>query len=191
MKSYRYLSLLFFSGIFVALFLTGTSCNMEQEKMKVESMVSDSVRPERTEVVEIRYSDSGQMKALMFAPLLERYSSENTYSVFNKGITAYFYDHYGKLENSLKANHAIRYEKDKLIEVSNDVRLTNIKGEKLNTEKLIWDQKTEKIHTDRFVKITTPENIIYGTGFEANQNFTEYKIFKVSGTISIKDEEGS
>ena len=41
--------------------------------------------------------------------------------------------------------------------------------------------------TARFVKITTADEIIFGDGFESNQDFTKYKIFKIRGTISLKN----
>jgi LPS export ABC transporter protein LptC len=90
-------------------------------------------------------------------------------------------------ENQLDANYAISHENEKIIEVRNDVRLENVKGERLNTEKLTWNQASKKIYTDQFVKITTPDEVIYGDGFESNQNFTEYKIFKIRGILSLKD----
>jgi len=64
--------------------------------------------------------------------------------------------------------------------------VVNEKNEKLNTEKLEWDEQTGKLYSDQFVKITTPEEIIMGTGFEADQNFNSYRIFKVTGTITVK-----
>ena len=36
---------------------------------------------------------------------------------------------------------------------------------------------------------TRKDEIIYGTGFEANQDFTRYKIFNIKGTISINKEK--
>jgi hypothetical protein len=42
------------------------------------------------------------------------------------------------------------------------------------------------LSSDRFVKITTAEEIIFGDGFEANQDFTRYRIFNVKGRITVK-----
>ena len=67
-----------------------------------------------------------------------------------------------------------------------NVVVVNEKGEQLNTENLVWDEKSEKLLSNEFVKITSKDEIIYGTGFEANQNFSKYKIFNIKGTISLK-----
>jgi len=179
-----YKALLF--GLFYALFLG--SCDMSAEKEKVEKILNDTFFTENAENVEMRYSDSGTLKAIIYAPTLERHPVEEPFTIFDQGITAYFYGPSGKVENSLKSKYGISYDSKKIVELRNDVRVVNNKQEKLNTDKLIWDQNTGKIHTDEFVKITTPENIIFGEGFEANQDFSEYKIFKVKGTISVDEE---
>jgi hypothetical protein len=64
----------------------------------------------------------------------------------------------------------------------------NNKGDTLRTELLTWDESTQKIYTDKFIRITTPEQIILGDGLESNTEFTEYKIFKIRGTISLKKQ---
>ncbi|MDX5320063.1 MAG: LPS export ABC transporter periplasmic protein LptC [Bacteroidota bacterium] len=175
------------SGFLFVLFLS--ACDLQVEKEKVEKMLSDTVFSEYAENVEMRYSDSGRARAVLYAPVLERFQTEEPYTTFEQGVTGYFYGPSGRVENSLKAKWGISYDKKKLVEMRNDVQLINFKQEKLNTDKLIWDQKTGKIYTDAFVKITTPENIIMGEGFEANQDFTEYKIFKVKGEISVDEKD--
>lgn len=48
--------------------------------------------------------------------------------------------------------------------------------------------KAERIYSDKFVRITTEDEILYGEGFESNQEFTNWKIIKPTGSIKIKDE---
>lgn len=175
------------SGFFYALLFS--SCDMSMEREKVEKILNDTLFSETAENVEMQFSDSGQLKAVLFAPLLERFPAKEPYTVFDKGVTGYFYGSSGKVENSLRAQYAISYDSKKLVELKKDVQLINFKREKLNTEKLIWDQNTGKIYTDEFVKITTDENIIYGEGFEANQDFTEYRIFKAKGEVSLDEKD--
>lgn len=67
--------------------------------------------------------------------------------------------------------------------------MVNEKNEKLNTEHLIWNERTKKIYSDDFVKITTPDEIIFGNGFEADQDFSRYKIMKIKGTINLKKSD--
>jgi hypothetical protein len=71
----------------------------------------------------------------------------------------------------------------------NDVVVINKKGEKLNTEELIWDEQREQIYSNAFVKITTDDEIIMGNGLESNQTFTDYTVKHITGSIKVKTED--
>ena len=90
---------------------------------------------------------------------------------------------------TLKANYGIRYDIKKQMEVKYAVELINKDGTKLETEKLIWNEVTQRIYTDAFVKITNRKEIIMGTGMESNQDFTKYEIKHVTGQIQINTDE--
>jgi hypothetical protein len=51
---------------------------------------------------------------------------------------------------------------------------------------LIWDEKNNKIFTDKKVKITTGKEVIEGEGFVSNPDFTEYSISKIHGTFNFE-----
>lgn len=136
----------------------------------------------------LTYTDSGYTKAKLFAPLLERYANdERQETVMQKGITAYFYQKNNVVESFLKAKYAIRYDREKRMIARNDVVLVSRKGDTLNTEELIWDEVKQKIYSEKFVRITTKDEIIMGDGFESNTEFTKYKIFSIRGVISLKE----
>ena len=139
--------------------------------------------------VEIIYSDSAKMKFKIIAPLIEHYTTDTSYLVFSKGVHVLFYDDSTKVKTELTAKYAIRYEGLNKMEARNDVVLLNQKGEKLNTEHLIWDEQKQLIYTEAFVKITTADEIIYGDGLESNQDFSKYKIKNIKGTLGLKEEE--
>ena len=67
-----------------------------------------------------------------------------------------------------------------------NVVLTSENGKRLETEELIWDEKKNKIYTDRKVKITTGKEVIEGEGFSSNPDFTEYTISKIHGTFNFE-----
>jgi LPS export ABC transporter protein LptC len=100
-----------------------------------------------------------------------------------------FYERDGKIQSYLTAEYGISYPDEKQIIVRNNVEILNVKGEMLNTEELKWDQKNRKIVTDKFVKITTPDQIITGTGLESDEAFSEWEILNVSGTINIPHDQ--
>ena len=135
--------------------------------------------------IKIIYSDSAQVQVEVKAPLMERYETENPFYEMTKGLQATFFDDQLNVKSKMNADYGIRYERELKMEAKKNVVVVNEKGEQLNTEHLIWDEKRQKLTSDEFVKITTKDEVIYGNGFEANQDFSKYKIFNVKGTFPI------
>jgi LPS export ABC transporter protein LptC len=176
-----------FAAIFTTLIVLIQSCKNDNiEKIQVLT-ASDNLPLEIGTNVLLNYTDSGFVKAKVFAPILERYDNEKSnQSVMRNGITAYFYNKDKKINCYIKSKYAIRNDRLKTMTVKNEVIVVNIKGDTLRTESLIWDEKTNKINTIDNVKITTPNEIIYGEGLESNTEFSQYKIYKITGILSIK-----
>lgn len=136
--------------------------------------------------IEIVYSDSAMVQVKVNAPVLNRYESDNPYIEFTKGLKAEFYDDHMVAKSHLTADYGIRYEKQQSMEAKKNVVIINEKGDQLNTEHLIWDEKNAKLYSDDFVKITTADEVLFGNGFVSNQDFTKWKIYKLKGTIPLK-----
>ncbi len=147
-----------------------------------------SLPVESAKNVETIYSDSAQIILIIKAPQLNRYEGEKPYSEMPKGVAAYFYDSLMQVKSKLTANYAISYEKDKLMEAKNNVVVVNEKKEQLNTEHLVWDQRKAIIYSDKFVKINTGKEILWGEGMEADEMFNKWKIKKPKGSITIKED---
>ena len=138
--------------------------------------------------VEILYSTKGRIKFKLKAPVLDQYTGEEPYREMPEGVHIQVYDSSMQLTSELTANYAIDKEYEEVMEAKEDVVLINNKGEKLNTEHLVWNQQTDEITSDVFVKITTEDQILMGEGLVANPDFTEYKILEPRGVINIDDD---
>lgn len=174
--------------VLVVLSLFFFSCENDIEVINTITS-QDNFPVESSKNIETMYSDSAKLKIRLTSPQMDRYIKKNPYIEFPKGVQIEFYDHAMKVTTKLNANYAIRYEAEKRMEAKRDVVVVNEKGETLNTEHLIWDEQTKKVYTDEFVKITTDKEIIYGDGLESNQDFTQYKIKNIKGTITINHNE--
>ena len=141
--------------------------------------------------VTLLYSDSTQLKVVLKANRMLIFNKNVTepYTLLPKGLFVTFFDDQEKVSATLKANYGIRYDIKKQMEVKYAVELINKDGTKLETEKLIWNEVTQRIYTDVFVKITNRKEIIMGTGMESNQDFTKYEIKHVTGQILINTDE--
>lgn len=163
----------------------------ENEVAKVNSLARDERIPmEVQEDFILMYSDSTFLRMELRAPIAESYPQlEIPQREFKKGIKVRFLDALGMESSSLEADYALQLINKDLWEARGNVIVINKKGERLNTEKLFWDNRKEIIYSDEFVKITTPNEIIMGEGFQADQNFESYEINKVSGIINIEDDD--
>ncbi|HQF28919.1 MAG TPA: LPS export ABC transporter periplasmic protein LptC [Bacteroidia bacterium] len=162
-----------------------SSCeNDNAEIARVTATVNDPI--EEIKGLETLYSDSGMVKVKVTALSMLKKIRPKAVTELPGGMVIEFFDQNKKVTSRLSAKYAIHYELEHRWEAKNDVEVINEKGEKLNTEKLIWDERKELLSSDQFVKITTPEEIIMGKGFEANQDFSRYKIFNVTGRITVK-----
>jgi LPS export ABC transporter protein LptC len=174
----------FYILFFVLLVLQACTNESDKDKVMNERI---NLPIETGKNIYITYTDSGLTKAKVFAPILERFATETrNETVMKNGITAYFYSKDGKIDSYLKSKFAVRYDREKKMIARNDVILVNSKGDTLNTEELIWEEAKQTIHSDKYVRITTKDEIIMGDGFESNTEFTKYKIFSIRGTISLK-----
>jgi LPS export ABC transporter protein LptC len=163
-----------------------SACTNDLEEVK---RVGDApeVPVSSTRRVEMTYSDSARLKARIKAPLRETYLGERQEVIFPEGIQVEFFDSKGKTESKMRADYAISYTGKDRLEARNNVVVENTAGEKLETEHLIWEQKEDRIHSDVFTRITSPDRVIYGDGFESNQDFSKYRILKVRGVINVNE----
>ena len=157
----------------------------------VETFVSSENLPSETiKEAELTYTEKGKVKVKIISKQIERYTTRSTIN-FSGGIIVYFYNDSAIITSTLTAEEAIIDEKKEQMMAQVNVELVNHKQEKLNTEQLIWDEKSNLIFTEKTVRITTKEEVIFGEGFESTPDFSSYKITNVRGSINIKDESDS
>ncbi len=142
--------------------------------------------------VTILYSDSAVIKVKVQSPTLERYvDRKDPHEEFPDGLHVSFFDKNGKIDSWLTAKGATRYEQKGIMIVRDSVVWESRTKERLETEELIWDDALSKVYTNKFVIIRRPGEIIYGHGFESNQDFTYSKIRAIEGRLKSDGlEEG-
>lgn len=138
--------------------------------------------------VELVYSDRGHLRMILRTPQMDRFEADEAIMELPQGLEVVFYDTLRRETSSMTAKYAIHYEDEELIEARDDVVVINEAGERLNTEELIWNQKEETIRSDKFVKVTTEDEVTYGTGFEADEQFDQWRILRPHGTFRVDTE---
>lgn len=163
-----------------------TACNnLKEEKLQV--FTENDVAVEVGRNVEILYSDSAIVRVRVTGPLLYNYTErENPRQEFPAGVKVDFLEPNLSVSSTITAKTAVRYQDKGRIIARDSVVLTTVKQEKLETEELIWDEKTGKVFTEKFVKVTKPGEVIYGFGLEAEQDFSYWKIKVPKGRIKVE-----
>lgn len=178
----------FFSTVLLVFFLF--SCKTDINEVRKISDKRD-YNKEIGKEVEILYSDSAQVRVKLLAQKIVRHLGEEPQTEMPEGVKVFFYNDEMEIDSRLSANYAISYDSKDEILMQNNVVVINTKGEKLATEELIWNQKSEKVYSNKFVKITTKDEIIFGDELESDQTFSEYKIKKIKGTINVKQDNSA
>ena len=167
-----------------------SSCENDVETVNLVS-APDTLPVEIIRDMEVIQSEYGKIQFVLSSPLLERYDGDDPYIEFPEGVKIVFYDSLQIIKSELTANWGISWEKRKVMEAKNNVVVINHETqEQLNTEHLIWNKNDKLIHSDVFVKITTPDKTIYGeNGMEADEKFNSWKLKKVRGDIMVDKNE--
>ncbi|MEM6965254.1 MAG: LPS export ABC transporter periplasmic protein LptC [Bacteroidota bacterium] len=170
------------------LFLSPFLISCENDLAEVNRIVSqEELRYETMTDVELLYSDSAILRVRVRGDKMLRHLQANeAKQEFTEGIEVDFFGPTGRTQSELTAKYAIRYESKNEITVRDSVVWQSKRQERLETEELIWDEKQNKVYTKKFVKITKPEEILYGYGFEADQDFTRWEIQVPTGKIKVK-----
>lgn len=160
------------------------ACSDSEEIGKLDENTNPNI--ETVQKPHITYSDIGIVRVIVEAPLLLRHKDKEPYTEFPKGIKITFFDN-AIANGTLTADQATRYEKDQSTTIKGNVIWQNaLRNERLETEELIWNEKTKKIVSYKTVKVTTDTEQITGEGMEANQDFSRYKIKYITGTLKLK-----
>lgn len=171
-------------------FLLSSMASCRNDPAEVNSITKRDTLPLlTTQNVNMLISDSARLKVHLTAPRSEDFIGENQRTVFPQGADIEIYDDSGMVNTSVQSQYAENRPKEQKIFAKQKVVVINNKGEKLETEKLTWDTRTQRIYTDAFVKITTAEQVLLGEGLEADAAFTEYEIKNLTGTLMLHDND--
>lgn len=168
--------------VFILVIVLTACVNSQKDIRSFEEI--DIVETEVTRDIELLYSDSSQVKVRLTSPLLLK-SAEPTgiKEVFPDGIHVEFFSNSGKVNSYMDAKMAEKNERQGIIIASDSVVVYNRQGDKLETNRLIWNENKRTLENNRFVRITRPSkrDTLYGFGISADQDFARFEIKEVLG----------
>lgn len=164
--------------------LVGMLFSCEQNGMeKVKALSGKDEVPLRTTYgVKMTYADSGETDMKLFAEKMDHFEGRKGARIkFRQGFRVLFFESEDSIASELEAQKGTLYEGQSRMIARNDVVVRNSDGERLNTEKLVWDQDSGKVYSDKFVKITRSDGVIHGKGLVAEEDLSSYRIKEITG----------
>ncbi len=181
------------NGLMVALLAVGSAISLlscenapKTPDLDDKKIVSRTVRD-----MESLQSENGVKKQLMRAPLREEYEyAEPAYEEYTRGIEAIGFDSLGMPASRVVADYALHWTDRDVWELNGNVVVEGEQGQKLFTQQLRWDRKIKKIysHVDCKVEQEQENDVLYGVGFEAADDFSRWTFLGVTGTVYVAAE---
>ena len=189
-KNQTYLKTLNITAAFLAavMFVLFPACTGKDKKLAEAISENDTLPSMKSLGVTTLISDSGITRYKIVAEEWLIHDKKNPpYWAFEKGVYLEKFDTLFRVDASIKADTAYYHEKKKLWELKGHVQILSQRGDKFQTDLLFWDEKKEKVYSDKFIQIEQEDKIIKGYGFESNQDLTEYEIKNTTGVFTVED----
>ena len=128
----------------------------------------------------ITFSDSGVVKGVLKAGHAIVFNNQNK-TFLGDSVRVDFFDDKGVHTSFLTSDSGIVDDQTNNLEAIGNVYANNDSGTSLWTQRLYWNNKTQKVTSDAFVRIVSPKETIEGIGFQSDRDLRNYTIFNVSG----------
>ena len=189
-KNQTYLKTLNITDAFLpaVMFVLFPACSGKDKKLAEAISENDTLPSMKSLGVTTLISDSGITRYKIVAEDWLIHDKKNPpYWAFEKGVYLEKFDTLFRVDASIKADTAYYHEKKKLWELRGHVQILSQRGDKFQTDLLFWDEKKEKVYSDKFIQIEQEDKVIKGYGFESNQDLSEYEIKNTTGIFTIED----
>lgn len=173
------------SGIAIVIVIVGTllfGCESNFKEVQ-KSNFSEFVPSGEAEKINLKYTDSGRITAVLISPKMVDYATVDfPFTEFPKGIDVTLYDKNGK-RTFIKANSATTFKLTNVIDLQGDVVITSQDGQQLETQQLYFDQKNDWFYTEKSFKFTDPKGVSNGEGIDFSKDFKVINSQKIAGEV--------
>lgn len=164
--------------LLIVLLVSG--CSDEKVKPPVVQGINTTEMPAQESFNSfITLTDSGKIKAEIEVGHIRVYYTKKE-TLLDSGLIVFFFDENQVRTSVLTANRGRIDDKTKDLHAYENVVVTDIDGQTLKSEELMWRNSDKKIVTNEFVTIKTETEDIEGYGFESDQSLKNYTIFRIT-----------
>lgn len=174
----------------IAMALLWVSCSHTQKQNNTKSGSDQALPIIEAQHTDSQFSEMGRLRMRIQAPRQQEYGNGDIR--FPAGVFIIHYDEEGLKTALLEADSGFYFSKEGIYEARGSVLLKNLsENSSLSTEKLTWNPQTQRVYTDKYVRIESEDEIHTGEGLNASEDFEDYRILKPSGTLEIDETLGS
>ena len=138
----------------IVMLLSFSSCGGKKKTVGDAITERDSLPMMKTLGVTTLISDSGVTRYRVKTEEWLMFDRKKpSYWAFEKGVYLEKFDSLFHIDASIKADTAYYYEKKKLWELRSNVHIRSQRGDKFDTDLLFWDEKQERVYSDKFIRI--------------------------------------
>ena len=170
------------------------SCGNDKKEYVNAPLDNETMPSMRDDSVTMLISDSGLIKYKLITKNWEFFeNAKDPHWYFPEGIYLEQFDTSFQKQITIKADTAWHFTLRKLWKLKGNVFIENIQDETFSTDELFWDEKEQKVYSDKYIEINRPEKLMLkGIGFESNLNMTQYRIFRPHDTdIYFEDNQNT
>ncbi len=152
-----------------------------------KSNFSEFVPSGEAEGINLKYTDSGRITAILVSPKMKEFASVDfPFTEFPKGVDVTLYDK-NKKRTIILADYATSYKLTNVIDLKGNVKITSQDGQILETDQLYFDQKNEWFYTEKSFKFTDPKGVSNGQGIDFSKDFKIINSQKIAGAIDSEE----
>ncbi len=153
------------------------SCATNEVKPSTAPLVSTEEMPSQTSAhTRMAFSSEGKIRAVMNA-IGVRVFEQKRYTMLDSSVRVDFFDRESNHSSVLTSRRAYIDDNTKNMTAYDSVKVLSDSGTLVQTDSLLWNNGTHKLHSDAFVKISEKSGrITRGHGFESDQDLVNYRI---------------
>ena len=186
LKPHRFVDLLSLALVFAALLTTACKNDLD----RVSAVELPEAGPDRvTHQAEYFLSDSGRVRNRLRAGTIAEWTTEPRRTELSEGVQLDMIDANGHEVARLTARRGVIMPGDKRMEVFDQVVFVNAMGERLETEHLVWQRDSARVHTDKPVRIERRRDVIHGIGLDASEDMSRYTVRRITGILEPHAED--
>lgn len=160
----------------IVLFFSCTKVEQEEVFEEYQGPVSE------LHDIDMNFIDSSRVIVRMVTPTQLVYQDEN--KKYPKEVKLWFYDKQENISTTVRGDSGKYTRSKNTYTLMGNVKIFNPnKQETMLTQEFDWYPDYEEIRSDSAVTVRTPTQVIYGKGFIAKQDFSEYTLKKIVRSV--------